>query len=206
MWGTPWLGVGTKDALTSSTKQRKLMCRAEIMIYAWSLLRSQINWGAHIVASHCKPWRDATNEERLNGENGLLLTPSIDHLFDRDLSGLKTTARLSFHQSRIVPRFDGWVSTPQRPSMWARSPAAKSSSLISTGTRCSCNLSAASTRGALWRAIKNPIHEQRSEDVCSRPHNGLKSDIAPSPKSATSRHWTAAQDRSSKATDKPQLG
>jgi putative restriction endonuclease len=38
---------------------------------------------AHLIASHCKPWRDASNEERLNGENGLLLTPSVDHLFDR---------------------------------------------------------------------------------------------------------------------------
>jgi putative restriction endonuclease len=37
----------------------------------------------HLRASHCKPWRDATNDERLDGENGLLLTPSIDHLFDR---------------------------------------------------------------------------------------------------------------------------
>jgi putative restriction endonuclease len=37
----------------------------------------------HLRASHCKPWRHATNEERLDGENGLLLTPSIDHLFDR---------------------------------------------------------------------------------------------------------------------------
>ena len=37
----------------------------------------------YLRASHCKPWRDSTNEERLNGENGLLLTPSIDHLFDR---------------------------------------------------------------------------------------------------------------------------
>jgi putative restriction endonuclease len=41
----------------------------------------------HLVASHCKPWRDSTNEERLNGENGLLLTPSIDHLFDRGFIG-----------------------------------------------------------------------------------------------------------------------
>jgi putative restriction endonuclease len=37
----------------------------------------------HLIGSHCKPWRDSTNEERLNGENGLLMTPSIDHLFDR---------------------------------------------------------------------------------------------------------------------------
>ncbi|WP_414708802.1 HNH endonuclease [Roseateles sp.] len=37
----------------------------------------------HLRASHCKPWRDSSNEQRLDGENGLLLTPSIDHLFDR---------------------------------------------------------------------------------------------------------------------------
>lgn len=37
----------------------------------------------HLIASHIKPWREASNEERLAGGNGLLLTPSIDHLFDR---------------------------------------------------------------------------------------------------------------------------
>lgn len=39
----------------------------------------------HLIASHIKPWREATNEERLSAGNGLLLTPSIDHLFDRGL-------------------------------------------------------------------------------------------------------------------------
>ena len=38
---------------------------------------------AHLIASHIKPWREASDEERLAGVNGLLLTPSIDHLFDR---------------------------------------------------------------------------------------------------------------------------
>ena len=41
----------------------------------------------HLRASHCKPWRDANNEERLDGENGLLLTPNADHLFDRGFIG-----------------------------------------------------------------------------------------------------------------------
>lgn len=49
---------------------------------------------AHLVASHCKPWRDSSNEERLNGENGLLLTPSIDHLFDRGFIGFEDNGRL----------------------------------------------------------------------------------------------------------------
>jgi hypothetical protein len=35
-------------------------------------------------ASHIKPWRSCTNNhERLDGYNGLLLAPHIDHLFDR---------------------------------------------------------------------------------------------------------------------------
>jgi putative restriction endonuclease len=38
---------------------------------------------AHLIGSHIKPWRECTNEERLEGANGLLLTPSADHLFDR---------------------------------------------------------------------------------------------------------------------------
>jgi hypothetical protein len=44
----------------------------------------------HLRASHCKPWRDATNEERLDGENGLLLTPNADHLFDRGFIGFES--------------------------------------------------------------------------------------------------------------------
>ena len=48
----------------------------------------------HLVASHCKPWRDSNNDERLNGENGLLLTPTIDHLFDRGFIGFEDSGEL----------------------------------------------------------------------------------------------------------------
>ena len=49
----------------------------------------------HLIASHCKPWRDCeTNRERLDGENGLLLTPSIDHLFDRGFISFESNGRL----------------------------------------------------------------------------------------------------------------
>jgi putative restriction endonuclease len=44
---------------------------------------TKVHEPAHLRASHTKPWRSSTNEERLNGENGLLLTPTVDHLFDR---------------------------------------------------------------------------------------------------------------------------
>lgn len=36
-------------------------------------------------ASHIKPWRDSSNQERLDPMNGLLLQPTLDHLFDLGL-------------------------------------------------------------------------------------------------------------------------
>lgn len=50
---------------------------------------------SHLRASHIKPWRDATyHEERLDGDNGLLLTPSVDHLFDRGFISFENGGRL----------------------------------------------------------------------------------------------------------------
>ncbi len=48
----------------------------------------------HLRASHIRPWRDGNNEQRLDGENGLLLTPSIDHLFDRGFIGFEDNGKL----------------------------------------------------------------------------------------------------------------
>ena len=36
-----------------------------------------------LIASHIKPWRDCDHQERLDGANGLLLSPHVDKLFDR---------------------------------------------------------------------------------------------------------------------------
>lgn len=37
----------------------------------------------HLVASHIRPWRHSDNDQRLDPENGFMLTPNVDHLFDR---------------------------------------------------------------------------------------------------------------------------
>jgi predicted restriction endonuclease len=37
----------------------------------------------HLRASHIKPWSVSSKEEKLDGFNGLLLSPHVDHLFDR---------------------------------------------------------------------------------------------------------------------------
>ncbi len=37
----------------------------------------------HLRASHIKPWRNSSDQEKVDGNNGLLLAPHIDHLFDQ---------------------------------------------------------------------------------------------------------------------------
>ncbi len=48
----------------------------------------------HLHGSHWKLWRDSSNEERLDGENGLLLTSTIDHLFDRGFISFENSVEL----------------------------------------------------------------------------------------------------------------
>lgn len=44
-----------------------------------------INFKPILVASHIKSWKDSSNNERLDGQNGLLLAPHVDKLFDKHL-------------------------------------------------------------------------------------------------------------------------
>jgi hypothetical protein len=62
-----------------------------------------VNRPEHLIASHCKPWRDSDNTERLDGENGLMLTPSIDHLFDRGFISFENNGELLV--SRVAHEF-----------------------------------------------------------------------------------------------------
>lgn len=48
----------------------------------------------HLVASHIQPWRHSDNEARLAGENGLMLTPTVDHLFDKGFISFEGGGRL----------------------------------------------------------------------------------------------------------------
>jgi hypothetical protein len=43
----------------------------------------------HLRASHIKPWNVCDDVDRLDGANGLLLSPHVDHLFDRGFISFK---------------------------------------------------------------------------------------------------------------------
>jgi putative restriction endonuclease len=80
-----------KDAsLQETTKLSLVEARRGQGIFRETLLNiesqcrvTNVNNKYHLIASHTKPWRDCSNEERLDPENGFMLTPTVDHLFDR---------------------------------------------------------------------------------------------------------------------------
>lgn len=93
MWGWSWGPIYT-DTNTPETrgqgrfKQNVYRIEKECRI-------TRVRRLEHLQASHILPWRDCpTNESRLDGENGLLLTPTIDHLFDRGLISFEDDGRL----------------------------------------------------------------------------------------------------------------
>lgn len=83
--------ISTSVDLSETEKQQLILARRGQGQFRKNVQRlerhcrvTHVDQQEHLRASHCKPWRDCqTAEERLDGENGLLLTPSIDHLFDR---------------------------------------------------------------------------------------------------------------------------
>jgi hypothetical protein len=56
----------------------------ELLIQHWGACSvTGMNFVPILRASHIKPWSVSSNEERLDPENGLLLTPNLDVAFDR---------------------------------------------------------------------------------------------------------------------------
>lgn len=71
----------------------------------------------HLIASHIKPWRFASEVERLDGNNGLLLSPHIDHLFDKGLISFSNSGDLLISKHCPQAIVDSWniALTDPRP-------------------------------------------------------------------------------------------
>lgn len=63
---------------------------------------------AFLVASHIKPWATSNNRERLDGHNGLLLAPHIDHLFDKGFITFENDGRIRISCHLPAAIQDSW--------------------------------------------------------------------------------------------------
>ena len=62
----------------------------------------------HLRASHIKPWAASDNHEKLDGYNGLLLSPHVDHLFDRGYISFKNSGEVLVSKELNPRVLDQW--------------------------------------------------------------------------------------------------
>lgn len=76
------IGPTEKDQLVRARRGQGIF-RSEVGLREKGCRVTATKVGEHLRASHIKPWKNSSDKERLDGENGLLLAPHVDHLFDR---------------------------------------------------------------------------------------------------------------------------
>lgn len=69
---------------------------------------TKVNEPRHLIASHIKPWRSSADKERLDGANGLLLSPHVDHLFDQGYLTFTADQRLLVVPQVRTTILDAW--------------------------------------------------------------------------------------------------
>ena len=78
------IGATSKSQLVNARRGQGIF-KANVRLNESACRVTGITDPAHLRASHIKPWRFSNDAEKLNGCNGLLLAPHIDHLFDKGL-------------------------------------------------------------------------------------------------------------------------
>jgi len=63
-------------------------------------------------ASHIKPWSKSDSREKLDGNNGLLLAPHIDHLFDKGFISFEDDGSVMTSKSLPQSVQAAWGLTP----------------------------------------------------------------------------------------------
>ena len=83
-----------RSAIVKSRIGQGLFRKELIKKYNSSCVITGINEKKLLIASHVKPWAVCTNAERLSVENGLLLSPTFDKLFDCGLISFTDSGRI----------------------------------------------------------------------------------------------------------------
>ncbi|WP_343739596.1 HNH endonuclease signature motif containing protein [Delftia tsuruhatensis] len=107
--------LGSSPTLSSTEIEQLVKARRGQGIYRTNLLQIEkrcrltgISDPRLLVASHIKPWKDSTNDERLDGHNGLLLSPHVDRLFDRHLISFTDEGQIITAGAWVIDAMFAW--------------------------------------------------------------------------------------------------
>ncbi len=86
-------GDPEKVQLTKSRRGQGIF-KANVRLIEHQCRVTGVNNLKHLRASHIKPWKDSNDQEKIDGNNGLLLSPHVDHLFDRGFISFRNNGDL----------------------------------------------------------------------------------------------------------------
>lgn len=101
-----------KIQLTRSRRGQGLF-RANVRLVERGCRVTGLSIKRHLVASHIKPWRHSDNFEKLDGHNGLLLSPHVDHLFDKGYISFEDSGHLLVSRELNPSVLEKWRITEE---------------------------------------------------------------------------------------------
>lgn len=103
--------IKTNEQLTTLEKEAIILSRIgqgkfrDDLIDLWkSCAISKFDDIRFLIASHIKPWKKATNQEKIDKYNGLLLLPTYDKLFDLGFISFNDNGKILI--SNLLTNFD----------------------------------------------------------------------------------------------------
>ena len=102
------------EALTKTEREALVKSRIgqgrfrSLVLELWDYRCAVTGTGLLLTASHIKPWKTSTNHERLDGWNGLALSPTFDRAFDsglitfNDEGGIQFSPRLPAVEAALL--------------------------------------------------------------------------------------------------------
>ncbi len=103
------------EDLTETDRQQLILARQgqgryrlRVLNFERSCRVTGLNQADLLIASHIKPWAISSNVERLNGANGLMLSPHVDKLFDRGLISFSNSGKIIVSKTLSSVTLDKW--------------------------------------------------------------------------------------------------
>lgn len=78
------------------------------ILFRWNYKCAVTNYSKPdiLIASHIVPWKNAKNDERLDVANGILLSPTYDALFDRNLISFENNGKIILSDTFSQTKYD----------------------------------------------------------------------------------------------------
>lgn len=105
------IGATSKSQLVNARRGQGIF-KANVRLNESACRVTGVSDPAHLRASHIKPWRFSDDAEKLNGCNGLLLAPHVDHLFDSGLISFADDGQILVSSNLSPDVLAAWSISP----------------------------------------------------------------------------------------------